>query len=241
MNIQNTRDYKAFRLIKGNRPIIKNKVSKLVASFQSGIDLFPFCPVLVNKDMYVIDGQHRMEASKQLNRPVYFTVVPDFELKQIAQINEASNKWTIKDFFNCFIESGLKDYQTLMLFMEKYELVIGTSVSLLTHGHPYDSTNANQTFRNGQFTVKKMKEAEALMTLVMDYEDISQDKLCRKGDFIRAIYLLAKEDKYVHNEVVAKLKRNGSKIEYKPGYKEYIFHIEELFNKGNSKRQIIYG
>lgn len=241
MKVEITHDYKKFRFIKGNRPVVKNKIKKLVDSYKSGLNLFPFCPILVNKDHYVIDGQHRLTACKELSIPIHFTIVPNFDLKQIARINEASNKWSMKDFFNCYIETGKQDYKALFFFKDKHSLNTSLAAQLLMNGTPEDGGGKiGDIFRNGEFKVVKLKEAEALMSKVNEYEDVCEDSIRTSRTFIRAVYLLLKSESYNHSEIIAKLKKNNSEIQKRGGYKDYIYHIEELFNKNNSRRYIIY-
>lgn len=241
MKVEITHDYKKFRFIKGNRSIVKNKITKLKNSYNSGLNLFPYCPILINKEGYVIDGQHRLITCKELGLPVHFTVVPDFDLKQIAKINEVSTKWSMKDFFNCFIETGKPDYKTLMFFKGKYELNTSLAAQLLMFGTPAEGGGeVGEKFRNGEFKILKQKEAEALMLKVNDYEDVCQDAVRKSRSFIKAIFLLLKCDLYKHSEIIAKLKKNNSEIQKKGSSKDYIYHIEELYNKNNSKRYIIY-
>ncbi|MHB1108577.1 MAG: hypothetical protein ACYCZ2_19645, partial [Lutibacter sp.] len=118
--IKTTSDYKLFRHLKGNRQIVKNKITNLQKSYENGLNLFPFCPILVNKDKYVIDGQHRLETCKLLKIPVYYMVIDNFTLLQIAQLNAISTKWKMSDYFNCFIENGNSDYRILEMFKDKY-------------------------------------------------------------------------------------------------------------------------
>ena len=98
-DICTTDDYKMFKTLKGNRPLVMAKVDKIIASNNAGINLFPYCPVLVNEDHYVIDGQHRLAACRKMKSIVYYLVVPDFTLLQIATINSTMSKWKNSDYF----------------------------------------------------------------------------------------------------------------------------------------------
>jgi len=82
-----TNEYSLFKKVKGNRKITERKVTSIIKSYEKGINLFPYCPVLVNKEMYIIDGQHRFEACKRLKLLIYYVIVPNFSLRQIAEIN----------------------------------------------------------------------------------------------------------------------------------------------------------
>jgi hypothetical protein len=239
--IQVTKEYKMFQFIKGNRPIVKSKVTGLIKSYKSGLNLFPYCPIIINKDNYVVDGQHRLTACKELGLPFYYIVVPDVSLVQIAKINSVQSKWKQSDFFNCFIENGSKDYRILEMFKDKYSLPLNISACLLHNGNAQSSGTFSDVFQNGKFEVKQQDRANKILSAVFDFEGIVEDdSILRTKNFIVAIQLLLASEIYPHKEVIEKLKKNKSIIVRKDSHKEYIFHIEELYNKGNQKRYFIY-
>ena len=233
-------NYKMFKFIKGNRPLVATKVKKLIADYESGLDLFPYCPILINKDNYVIDGQHRLEACKKLKLPVYFIIIPQVTILQIAQMNATATRWKASDFFNCFIETGNPDYTTLQLFKEKYSLSINQAVSLLMFGVAAGGGSPAEQFRTGKFVVNHAERANKIMKAVNDYNQVADKQILTDRDFIRCIQVLLSSDLYKHKDVVEKLNRIKCKIEKKASYKDYIFQIEALFNTKNSKRQVLY-
>lgn len=96
MKVEVTHDYKKFRFIRGNRIIVKSKVKKLIDSYNAGLNLFPFCPILINKDFYIIDGQHRLTACKELGTPIHFTTAhwllkSDWQMAGDAWVKKAGN------------------------------------------------------------------------------------------------------------------------------------------------------
>lgn len=241
MKIHTESNYKQFRILKGNRPLVPGKVKKLIDTVKSGLNLFQYCPILVNEDMYVIDGQHRLEACKQLKFTVYYVIVPNISLVQIAQMNAVSTRWKASDFFNCFIQTGNKDYEVLKDFQTRYNLSINAACSLLMNGSAPTGGDASGTFKEGKFQVRHKEKAEKIMKAVYDYSQcVEDDKILGNRNFIRAIQILLATEPYKHKEVVDKLLSKKSKIQVKSDYKQFIFHIEELFNRGNSIRRIIY-
>jgi hypothetical protein len=240
MKILTETNYKAFKFLKGNRPIIPAKIKRLIDALQSGLNLFPYAPIMVNDDMYVIDGQHRLKACEKMKLPVYYVVVPKISLVQIAQLNATATRWKTSDFFNCFIETGNKDYKTLQMFQDKYDLSINIAVQLLMNGSLNEGGTGSETFKEGKFAVRHLEKAEKIMKHVMDYEPICEEKALKHRSFIRAVQLLMASPEYNHKEVVEKLKQKKLLILTKGNHREYIYHIEELYNKGASIRKIIY-
>lgn len=241
MKIHQEPNYRAFKILKGNRPLVPGKVKRIIDSVKEGMSLFQYCPIMVNSQMYVIDGQHRLEACKKLNLMVYYVVVPDITLVQIAKLNSNTSRWKSSDFFNCFIQTGNKDYEVLQKFQQKYELSINMAVSLLMTGQPATGGRPSETFTEGKFRVIHFDKAEALMKKVMSYHPMVDDnKIVSNRNFIMAVQRLLASKSYSHQEVIDKLTRIKAKITEQPNYKEYIYAIEKLFNKDNSKRRILY-
>jgi hypothetical protein len=234
--------YSKFKFIVGNRPIVAAKVSKLVDVVTGGLNLFEYCPILVNKDMYVIDGQHRLEACKRMKLPVYYCVVEKITLNQIAKINSSQNKWNMNDFFNCFIQTGIKDYKTLKEFKEKYDISTGIAAQLLMYGTVNDAGggSVSEDFREGLFRIQKRESAEKIMKTAYDYQNVADLSIIKNRNFLRAIQELLRSKEYNHQEVIDKLNLRKSVISKKSNFKEYAYQIEELFNRGNSNRRIIY-
>ena len=62
-----TTDYDAFKRVLGNRKVLEDRVSKILASFDK-IGYIPV-PIIVNEKFEVIDGQGRLEACKRRGLP----------------------------------------------------------------------------------------------------------------------------------------------------------------------------
>lgn len=238
--IQTGTNYKMFQVLKGNRPIVPSKIKNLVKSYEGGLNLFPYCPILINNGNYVIDGQHRLEACKKLKIPVYYMVCPEVSLLQIAQLNAAASRWKTSDFFNCFIETGNKDYTTLQTFTSKYGISINLAIQLLMYGGVSGGGQGSEEFKQGLFKLKHYEKAEKLMKAANDYYGVCEDTVLKDRYFIRAVQMLLASSLYIHTQVIEKLKARKSIITKKENHKEYIYQIEELFNRGNSKRYFIY-
>lgn len=82
-----TNDYSIFKSIMGNRTINLKNVNNIINNIKKN-GLLPTV-IIVNEKMEVIDGQHRLQALKELNLPVYY------QIKEGLSINDciAYNIW----------------------------------------------------------------------------------------------------------------------------------------------------
>lgn len=113
--IEKTNDYSIFKKCEGNRDINYANLDKLIASIKSR-NLLEFRPILVNKQMGVIDGQHRLEAAKKLNVEVWYRIEESLQDEDIILLNANQARWGIQDFINFHATKGNIHYQKFKRF-----------------------------------------------------------------------------------------------------------------------------
>lgn len=119
MYIKKTNDYSLFKIVVSNREVDKRHVKKLSESIRRRNLMF-IKPILVNDKMQVIDGQHRLEACKQINEPVYYLVVPELNKDDIAILNTAQKNWTMLDFINFYAIEGVPAYREVSKLINRF-------------------------------------------------------------------------------------------------------------------------
>jgi ParB-like chromosome segregation protein Spo0J len=90
--ILETKDYKVFKYLKGNRTIQQSWVRKLVELIKER-DLQ--IPIIVDETMKVLDGQHRLEAYKIVGHPVKYIIKDRFALDEVRALNSNNKKWRL--------------------------------------------------------------------------------------------------------------------------------------------------
>lgn len=235
-----TEDYSLFNYLHGNRDISETKINKLIKDVQNGLNLFQYCPILVNSEYRIIDGQHRFFACRKLKHKIYYTIVPNFSLAQIAKLNNNQNRWKISDFLNCYIDAGKNShhYVALKTFIEKYKITVSLGANLLMVGSASSGGRNLEMFREGDFEVKHLDEATKLMKKASEYSDYTD--IYHSREFLCALQRLLSSNKFSHKKMLVKLQKNNLRIEKRANQKEYLTHLEELFNFKNSVRKTIY-
>lgn len=235
-----TQDYSRFYYLHGNRDLDEGKIKKLIRDVESGLDLFKFCPILVNETMHIIDGQHRFYVCQHLKINVYYIIVPSFMLAEIARVNNNQNRWKMQDFLNCFIDAGKNKEHYILLkeFKNKYKVSISLAVGLLATGNLNHNRSNLEDFRNGKFQANYPELADTLMQAALEYSEFTEINMSR--DFLMALEKLHENGKFSQKEMLEKLKKHDLKIEKRANVKEYLTHMEELFNYKNSIRKTIY-
>ena len=122
-------------------------------------------PILVNKEWYVIDGQHRLEAAKRLQIPISFVVDENLTLEDMATLNIASKKWAVSDYLNYYARKGFPDYLKLEDFIKKEKMQLNVAFMLF---HGSKNTSFFKSFSEGKYKFpNEVEYAEAMKTNLM--------------------------------------------------------------------------
>lgn len=134
-----TTNYGMFKTVKGNRIVkLDSSASKklLLSIIETKGNIMP---ILVNSNMEVLDGQHRLAACKLAKMPVTYIVAPDSLIIDSSQdtmitLNDASNSWKIRDYFRKHhIADGKKPYGQLLALDLKTSVGIEAIINLSTY------------------------------------------------------------------------------------------------------------
>lgn len=221
--IQQTKDYSQFKTLKGNRPVSQKHVKNLMASMQRE---YLKKPIEVNEKKEVIDGQHRLEAVKNLGLPLYYTVKKGYTLKQVQITNTNTRNWSFTDFMNGWIELGHKDYTVVKDFIAYYGFAFREALALLSGIN--NPSVVETTFREGTFKVKNLKaateKADKLMMIKDHYAGYN------RRSFINAMVQIMNKKEFVFEEFLHKLKVQPGKLVDCANTEQYKALIENIYN-----------
>lgn len=111
MQVMQTENYDMFKLMAGNRKINQSKVKQLTSEiWRNGLQI----PIVVNENYEVADGQHRLQACRELGVPVMYIIRHGITIKDAANANTAGSNWTTRDWINYHAEQGNEEYRKLV-------------------------------------------------------------------------------------------------------------------------------
>jgi hypothetical protein len=125
-----TSDYEKFKFLPTNRDIDNGLVKRLMKSIDK-IGFQSSKPILVNINNFIIDGQHRYLACKELGIP-FFMEYMDEHLDSdivIQCLNKNQNIWKLSDYITSGKKRGIECYIFLSNLEDKYHL--GSSNNIL--------------------------------------------------------------------------------------------------------------
>lgn len=126
--VEETTNYAQFDRVVGNRPIRHGHASRIAKEIEkTGV----ISPILVDRDMRVLDGQHRLEAAKMLEMPVPYVVVKNGSSTDIVHsLNAVAKSWRADDYFRYYATRGNEQYQLALEVAEEYNQPIYTIAKL---------------------------------------------------------------------------------------------------------------
>ena len=222
--IKKTKNYELFKIHRANRQINKNHVRNIKKSMQKK---FLISPIIVNEKLEVIDGQHRLIASRDLDLPVYYFINNNYSINEMQRLNAINKNWVPIDYLNTGIELNNQNYIDYKRFKKKYGFSHEINLTLLSD----NATNNNlYKFKEGIFKVKNYELAcgyADLITLISPYY-----KEFKRRRFVTAILFLLKhkQDVFSIHEFIKKLKSRPNSLQNCISMKQYLELIEEIYN-----------
>lgn len=243
INIEATTDYGQFKKLLGNRGINPALVEKIANSITRENMLKHF-PIKVNEKMEVGDGQHRLEAAKQLDVPIYYEVIKGLDFQKALILNTSAAIWSMNDYLVSHMEMGNQEYFKINKFIRKHGVSITTAIILLCSKYFSKRRHKNtgvesptKSFKNGTIVVDNEEIADQVMKLT----DVFRPYLEKQGfvhdkNFIDAVARIISSPSYDQDRMLEKLRSITYKIPRKFSLTDYIREIEDVYNK-NSKSE----
>jgi hypothetical protein len=222
--VRRTNDLSIFITLVGNRPINKPHVKRLTKSIRQR---YLETVMIVNEDFEVIDGQHRLEALKDLGLPAYYIIKVGYGLEETQILNLNTNDWSTNDFMNGYCNAGEEEYITYRDWHNKYKFNHQSSMNLLA-GTCMEQGSWYEVFKSGQFTVRNLKEATKIADKIVMTKEY-YDGYKRRG-FVSAMTKALLDPDYNHAYFMKKLKYLSSSLVDCVKWQQYSSIIEDIYN-----------
>lgn len=232
--VYRTFDYDMFKILEDNRELNLHHVQRLIKSFEHK---HLVCPIIVNQKHEVIDGQHRLEASRTTGLPVYYIIMDNYGIDEVQILNLNQKNWQKPDYLHMYCERGNKQYLKLREFMNDHkEFPLTVCIRLLQGPEGgfkrVDGKNVKlRLFEEGRFTIKDEGKAIILANRLRDFKDYCDH--FNTPTFVAAFLKIFHKRNYSHKEMLHKLKASKLKIKSSGGtggVEEYMIQIENIYN-----------
>lgn len=147
--VYKTNDLSIFKIIEGNRVPNPQHIKRLKSSIL--INGMLCNPILVNEKMEVIDGQHRLLASKESNSFIYYIILQGYSLSQVHTLNLNQKNWTKKDFMEGYADMGIESYIKLREFVKNNpDFTFADCINLCSNTAGNNGGTDNRLRKNGE-------------------------------------------------------------------------------------------
>lgn len=146
--ILKTTDYSMFKKLLGNRSVDVARQKKIRASIINYG--YITCPIVVNENMEVIDGQGRLTVLEDLELPVYYMVIPGLGFDDCIAMNTTAGIWKLIDYIKAYATNGNDNYRRLLRLVEEYSEVTQTNVLCASTGR---MTSNDERIKSGQIEI----------------------------------------------------------------------------------------
>lgn len=226
-----TTDLDIFKFLNDNRDLNLLHVQRLVKSFEHK---HLVSPIIVNEKYEVIDGQHRLEASKIAGVPVYYIVMPGYSIEDVQILNTNQKNWNSMDFLHLYCERGKKPYLQLKEFMEYFpDFKLRVCIRLLEGPKDFaEYVNGVRVgarrFEEGRFVIADLGKSYQIARRLAEFQPFFE--LYGTDQFAGAALFLFKKKGYNHKEMLHKLGSAPISLRKCGSVEEYLLLLEKIYN-----------
>jgi len=231
-----TKEYSKFKFLSKNREI-KNNNFNIVEKSILQKNLLHLAPIIVDKNFFVIDGQHRLRIAEKHGLDIYYEIHEDFKSEDLILLNNQL-QWQTEDYLRFYVNSGNENYIKFENFMRRYNTSFKvTFVLLFGNSHVYSS------FKKGELIFPNDEEIEKIVStydFVKDIINIVRPKILgpkgflESSSFYRALYLLCSIEYFDKEIFVKKLAYRLDLLRPCMTTKNYINLFKKIYNYRNN-------
>lgn len=230
--MKQTTDYSLFGTIAGNRPVDPKHV-RLLAEQISQNNMLHLNPIVVDQNMNVIDGQHRLEAARILGIEVYYLQDERITKQDMALLNSNKKNWTMMDYINFHVAENRPGFDTLLAFINEHPyLPLSAAIKLLNS----QGTRKTNEIRAGIINVDNVEKAQRVVSIAIWMRNHFEQAFT--DGCLTAIRFIQELEGYSDETFLAQLGKQPRSLVPCVNSKQYYHMFIELYNYGLSKNRI---
>lgn len=230
--VMSTNDYDQFKTLEGNREVDRRHVNQLIKLLVANGNLTDQFPIIISKDGYVIDGQHRLEALKTLGWEVGYIIEENANIETVRNINQGNKNWSWRDVAESYANLGNVEYEWFLQFYDSHIELTYTLAMLFCGGKQSKRNSSASAFNQGTFVITDKAKAQQY---ARQYSEIRALVDITNHDFGKALNKIFTSPFYDHERMVDKLHSYGHQLPIKASTTDYQRELERIFNYGYSE------
>ena len=235
-----TTDYTKFKKARGNRPVDEGHVRQLKRLI-SEKDLC--APIPINNNMEVIDGQHTLQARKELDLKVPYIIINSDDPLDVARLNTGRKNWSMEAYLSHHCSRQKRDYQIARNKMNQYGLNVAEAMVLLLKQSSLWNRVTTE-FKTGEFKIpaggieNTDRVGSQLMQLRKYFLGMDDTKRRLKRSMVYAYIIADKHPEFDFKRFKTACATKSSWFLSGTSTKDYITIIDKIYNSGRSKKKV---
>lgn len=231
-----TTDYGIFKRIGGNR-IIKALNMRHVNNLAKSMIKVGWigAPVIVDSDMRVVDGQHRIAAAEKASVPVSYLITDNATIDVCIELNRNHRDWVSMDYIGSYAERGIGEYKELLELMEKYCGNNGITQNVVIAVCQGNLQGVNsKAIKDGTFAFRDACEARSIIAYLsqFDVRKVAGKRECLMYA-LNGFYRMDCVDK---DRMVKQFAKYGSDIKRCVNIQDAVEQLEMVYNMRSSRK-----
>lgn len=227
-----TTNYDIFNFSKFNRNVF------LTPEFLKQAEIGFISPIIVNENMTVIDGQHRLSACQQLGLPVEYVIKEGLNEDDIVRMNTVQRPWKLINYIEAYANEGKEEYIKLLNLIstkDYYQSVAIISQIAFNANTPRGMIEAIQ---NGAFKFHNYNKTVEFLAYLKLFKE--KTRIPYRSNLSRALYTLFTYKKINMDMLIKKVVSTGLNEELIVKSPNYSECIKELLTAYNYRASVNY-
>lgn len=199
--VYKTEDYSIFQFSKFNRNVIESK--EMLEQAKDGF----VAPIIVNENMVVIDGQHRLKHAEKAGVPVEFIIKKGLSEHDIVRMNTVQKKWSLLNHIEAHANEGLEEYIKLINLLNNKNYTGNITAVTTVATFEMDSQRARPKIIGGNFKFRNFDITVKFLEYLAFFKE--KTKLSYKTKLTLAIFELFQIKKIDTNRLISKVISTG--------------------------------
>lgn len=231
--MKSTKDYSIFKEFTSNREVDTKHVKQLVASIRSR-NLLNVNPIVVDKSMRVVDGQHRLAAAQILGVEIFY-IMEEITRKDISLLNSNQKNWNAMNYINFYTIEKVSSFMQLSSLINNYPEMAISALLVLSNS---ESKRSLVQIKDGNLDVLNIDHARKCGDLCRELHRRFICEFVFDSRFPLALSAALNAENFEMDTLIDKIESNPRAFVCCHTKKQYLEMIEEIFNRSLSKNKI---
>lgn len=230
-----TRNYQMFNFSKFNRNVF------LSPEFLKQAELGFISPIIVNENMTVIDGQHRLSACQQLGLPVEYIIKEGLDEDDIVRMNTVQRPWKLINYIEAYANEGKEEYVKLLNLINTKDYYQSVAVIAQIACNANAPRGMIKDIQEGNFKFHNYNKTVEFLAYLRLFKQ--KTRIPYRSNLSRALYTLFTYQNINMDKLIAKViatELNEDLIVKSPNYSECVKELLTAYNYRTSTNSNSY-